>query len=325
MAEDGHRRSGEGASPGGGSDVGGSPSSVKALSSWDTAAEFFNYYSSMKDYVDSLVADSVGQHVHRIAATCPSPIVLDVAGGTGWCAIKVAQRFPQAQITATDFSSAMVEFMKRNIKEAGVANIVAKVMDGQDMKEVGDGSVDVLTCNFGINCFQDRARGWREIQRVLRPGGRAVVVTWMTMSPHLLSQEALAKYDEEEKRRGVDVGVDEKKRRAEAMERLMHMIMGLPSREAVTADLASAGCHFSSVEFYEVRHLWEDMPEGDIEKVTSSRGPYFCGVSPGFKDIVAGRDMQLVMSKLDEVMRSRLNEKRKVAVPWKELFTILTK
>lgn len=97
--------------------------------------------------------------------------VLDVAAGTGALAFLAAQA--GARVLATDFSAAMVEC----IAEAKVANIEARVMDGQAL-DLRDKTFDAVFSIFGVMMFQDWRKGLSEMYRVTKPNGVAVIATW---------------------------------------------------------------------------------------------------------------------------------------------------
>jgi SAM-dependent methyltransferase len=105
----------------------------------------------------------------------PGERLLDVAAGTGSVAFEAARR--GADVLATDFSPGMVEYMRARIAEDGLSNVKAELMDGQALG-LPDNSFDVAASMFGLILFPDRAKGFRELYRILRSGGRAVVVAW---------------------------------------------------------------------------------------------------------------------------------------------------
>jgi SAM-dependent methyltransferase len=103
--------------------------------------------------------------------------VLDIAAGTGAVTLRVAPRADR--VLAVDFARDMLAHLEERIARAGHTNVRTEVMDGQDL-EVDDGSFDAVLSNFGVIFFPDRVRGFSEMHRVLRPGGRAVVTAWST-------------------------------------------------------------------------------------------------------------------------------------------------
>ena len=101
--------------------------------------------------------------------------VLDVATGPGTLAILAARS--GAEVTAVDFSEAMIERLRARAAGEGLSNVRALVGDGQAL-EVPDRAFDAAFSMFGVIFFPDRARGIGEMARVLAPGGRAVVSSW---------------------------------------------------------------------------------------------------------------------------------------------------
>jgi SAM-dependent methyltransferase len=111
----------------------------------------------------------------ELAKLGPDSVVIDVATGPGTLALLIA---PQVKrVDAVDFSSAMLEQLRRAIAEQGVTNVQTSAGDGQAL-EFGDSRYDAAFSMFGLMFFSDRLRGFRELQRVVKPGGVAVVSSW---------------------------------------------------------------------------------------------------------------------------------------------------
>jgi len=101
--------------------------------------------------------------------------ILDVAAGTG--AFSLAAARLGADVLATDFAEGMVEHIQGRIDEVLMHNIETRVMDGQAL-EVDDASYDVSVSIVGLIFFPDIDKGFTELKRVLKPGGRCAVVCW---------------------------------------------------------------------------------------------------------------------------------------------------
>lgn len=101
--------------------------------------------------------------------------VLDVAAGTG--ALSLAAAETGAEVLATDFSPGMASFLADKAKQRGLSNLKVEVMDGQDLS-VEDDSFDAAFSTFGLMMFPDRAAGFREMCRAVKPGGRGAVTVW---------------------------------------------------------------------------------------------------------------------------------------------------
>ncbi|GBG73632.1 hypothetical protein CBR_g16975 [Chara braunii] len=319
----------------GGSPPPPSPGSPSDVSHWEKMAKYFDAFVSLTGHFANVALDHVAEDIQRVIEkkgeddTCHVPVIVDVAGGTGACALEAVRRFPHARVLLTDISDAMLNVARKKIAESGIANVEVKVMDGQDL-EMADGSVDALTCVFGIMFFPDRSRGWREMQRVLRPGGKAAVVTWKTPGPHVLTDEAIAKYDaevegkaKEEEEEGMPRGEE---RQGECLKKTAmddegrKKMLYLSSASAIADDLAAAGCHFSKVETYPSPFVWQGINEGDVDMMCS-----LWKKMPTIENLLTGRDIELLLAKLREVMRARLDENGHVCVPCEALLTVLTK
>jgi ubiquinone/menaquinone biosynthesis C-methylase UbiE len=67
------------------------------------------------------------------------------------------------------------------LRDAGIGNAHAEVMDGQDVK-LPDGSFDVALSDFAVILFPDIERGLAEMHRVLESGGRIALSAWSVLS-----------------------------------------------------------------------------------------------------------------------------------------------
>jgi SAM-dependent methyltransferase len=100
---------------------------------------------------------------------------LDVAAGSGAVTMQMAPKV--RSVLSTDFAEGMLDELRNRVSEAGVDNVEVRQMDGQAL-DLADESVDRVCSNFGLIFFPDRHKGFSEMRRVLRPGGRAVVSGW---------------------------------------------------------------------------------------------------------------------------------------------------
>jgi len=101
--------------------------------------------------------------------------VLDVAAGTGSFSLAAAKL--GADVMATDFAQGMVDHIQKRIDDELIHNIKTCVMDGQAL-DVADASYDISASIVGLIFFPDIAKGFSELKRVLKPGGRCAVVCW---------------------------------------------------------------------------------------------------------------------------------------------------
>lgn len=110
---------------------------------------------------------------HRIGPIEPGETVLDIGSGAGMDLLLSARRSgPRGKVIGIDPTSAMRECAASCAREAGLSEIV-EIRDGTvDNLLVDDASIDVVTSNGVINLTPDKNEAFREIARVMRPGGR---------------------------------------------------------------------------------------------------------------------------------------------------------
>jgi demethylmenaquinone methyltransferase/2-methoxy-6-polyprenyl-1,4-benzoquinol methylase len=99
--------------------------------------------------------------------------ILDVATGTGDLAIALAHAIPTARVTGVDISENMLATGRKKI--SGRDRIELLAGDAEKLN-FDDGTFDAVTVAFGVRNFGDIPRGLTEMGRVLRPGGRCVVL-----------------------------------------------------------------------------------------------------------------------------------------------------
>ena len=103
--------------------------------------------------------------------------ILDVACGTGDSTIAAAKAAAEgSKVIGVDISEGMMALVEGKAVEAGVADrITTEVGDGENLR-FEDGSFDRVTCAFGIRNFENKEKGLCEFHRVLKPGGKAVIL-----------------------------------------------------------------------------------------------------------------------------------------------------
>jgi demethylmenaquinone methyltransferase/2-methoxy-6-polyprenyl-1,4-benzoquinol methylase len=102
--------------------------------------------------------------------------VLDVCCGTGDLSFAIAERVsPGGHVVGCDFSEAMLDLAR---EKAAVREVESVRFEWADALRLpyDDGRFDAVTVGFGVRNFADRDRGLRETARVLKPGGRLVVL-----------------------------------------------------------------------------------------------------------------------------------------------------
>jgi len=112
----------------------------------------------------------------NLFADAPPARLLDVATGTGDFALLAAHVLPQSAIVGVDLSEGMLAAGRRKVAAAGLeARITLQTGDAQSLP-FPDGAFDAATVAFGVRNFESLASGLAEIGRVLKSGGRIVIL-----------------------------------------------------------------------------------------------------------------------------------------------------
>ncbi len=112
----------------------------------------------------------------RLLRADPPAHILDAATGTGDFAILAARLLPRARVTGIDLSEAMLALGRRKAAAAGLAGRVTLRAGDCLALDFPDATFDAATSAFGVRNFASLAGGFRELRRVLKPGGRLVIV-----------------------------------------------------------------------------------------------------------------------------------------------------
>lgn len=110
----------------------------------------------------------------RVALSAAPARVLDVATGTADLALMLKRARPSAEVVGVDFSDAMLAVGRAKVARLGVT---LPLLHGDALAlPFEDGSFDAVTVAYGLRNFADVERGLAEMRRVLRSGGRLVVL-----------------------------------------------------------------------------------------------------------------------------------------------------
>jgi ubiquinone/menaquinone biosynthesis C-methylase UbiE len=99
--------------------------------------------------------------------------VLDIATGGGHTALALAPHV--GEVVATDLTRAMLDAARAFLESRGTRNVSFREADATSLP-FGEGEFDLVTCRIAAHHFPDVAGFVREVLRVLRPGGRALVI-----------------------------------------------------------------------------------------------------------------------------------------------------
>lgn len=114
-----------------------------------------------------------------IAGLRPGEVVLDLGSGGGFdCFIAGPKVGATGRVIGVDMTPDMITKARRNVamyrERTGLENVEFRLGEIENLP-AADASVDVVISNCVLNLSPDKARVWKEMARVLRPGGRAAV------------------------------------------------------------------------------------------------------------------------------------------------------
>lgn len=117
--------------------------------------------------------------IDQLVSLSPKTI-LDVATGTGDFAILSAMKLQPQSLVGIDISDGMMDIGRQKVKERGLGSVVSFKKEDCLNLSFSENTFDAITVAFGIRNFQDLDRGLKNMYRVLKQGGKVVIVELTT-------------------------------------------------------------------------------------------------------------------------------------------------
>jgi demethylmenaquinone methyltransferase/2-methoxy-6-polyprenyl-1,4-benzoquinol methylase len=144
------------------------------------SGEMFDAIAARYDLLNRVISLGVDQRWRRRMVEAiearPGHRVLDLATGTADVAIQVAKKHPDTTIVGLDPSAKMLEVGRDKIAAGSLATRVSLELGDAQQLPFEDASFDASVMAFGIRNVPDRGAALREMARVVRPGGRVVIL-----------------------------------------------------------------------------------------------------------------------------------------------------
>lgn len=143
---------------------------------WQVAAEpWYRWGPTLEDWLGEATGAMLDMAEVRAGGR-----VLDVAAGAGGQTRMAARRVgPHGNVLATDISESILAFAEQTAREAGLANVTTRVMDGERL-DVPDASFDAVISRVGFIYFPDQHAAFVGMRRALKPGGRLAGIVYST-------------------------------------------------------------------------------------------------------------------------------------------------
>ena len=146
----------------------------------EQVAEMFDDIAHRYDFMNRLLSAGIDKGWRRKAlrelAVDRPQTLLDVATGTAGVALMAADVLAPKRIVGVDISEGMLELGRKKVREAGLESTIELRTGDSESLGFSDETFDAATVSFGVRNFADLEKGLREIRRVLKTGGRLVVL-----------------------------------------------------------------------------------------------------------------------------------------------------
>ncbi|MBT8046920.1 MAG: bifunctional demethylmenaquinone methyltransferase/2-methoxy-6-polyprenyl-1,4-benzoquinol methylase UbiE [Xanthomonadales bacterium] len=142
-----------------------------------------------------LMNDLMSLGVHRLwkrdftanSGISPGDRVLDLAGGTGDIAALLTKKVGSAgRVVLSDINEAMLDVGRRRLEDQGIVGNVSYAIANAEHLPFDGGEFDAVTIAFGLRNVTDKEAALSEMRRVLRPGGKALILEFSTVQPEPL-------------------------------------------------------------------------------------------------------------------------------------------
>lgn len=143
-------------------------------------AEMFDQIAFRYDFLNRFLSGGIDIYWRKKAIAQLKPLdpknILDVATGTADLAL-TANKYLQAEtITGIDISNGMLELGRRKIEKAGLSHKIKLIQADSEALPFPNDHFDAVTVAFGVRNFENLNTGLKEMFRVLKPGGRLVIL-----------------------------------------------------------------------------------------------------------------------------------------------------
>jgi ubiquinone/menaquinone biosynthesis C-methylase UbiE len=126
--------------------------------------------TTLPDYYETVARD-----VMAFCGPSDGRVWVDLGSGAGGLGLALLEKLPQSTLVLIDPDPESLARAVKAARERGLGARVVAVVGSAEAIPVPDDSVDVVISRGSIYFWQDRAQGLREVWRVLRPGGRAMI------------------------------------------------------------------------------------------------------------------------------------------------------
>lgn len=156
-------------------------------------ADVFHSVAAKYDVMNDLMSFGVHRLWKRftidMSGVRPGNTVLDLAGGTGDLTKKFSKIVgPQGKVVLADINSSMLEVGRERLTDQGYVGNIEYVQANAECLPFADNTFDVITIAFGLRNVTDKDSALRSMARVLKPGGRLLVLEFSKPTNPVMSK-----------------------------------------------------------------------------------------------------------------------------------------
>lgn len=146
----------------------------------------FHSVSPRYDLMNDLMSLGLHRFWKRVtvaqARLAPGEAVLDLAGGTGDLALLLIKRYPQAQVYLADINYSMLVQGRKKLLNVGICKEIHYIQTNGEVLPFPENHFHCVTIGFGLRNFTHKDKALQEMYRVLKPGGRALVLEFSKLN-----------------------------------------------------------------------------------------------------------------------------------------------
>ena len=166
---------------------------VKTAEKAGRVREVFDSVAAQYDLMNDLMSGGLHRLWKRftieLSAVRFGQTVLDIAGGTGDLAAKFSKLVgADGKVILADINAAMLSVGRDRLIDKGALSNIDVVQADAQFLPFEDNSIDCITIAFGLRNVTDKAKALRSMHRVLKPGGRVLVLEFSKPTSPLLSK-----------------------------------------------------------------------------------------------------------------------------------------
>ena len=166
---------------------------VKMAEKAGRVREVFDSVAAQYDLMNDLMSGGLHRLWKRftieLSAVRSGQTVLDIAGGTGDLAAKFSKLVgADGKVILADINAAMLSVGRDRLIDKGALSNIDVVQADAQFLPFDDNSIDCITIAFGLRNVTDKAKALRSMHRVLKPGGRVLVLEFSEPTSPLLSK-----------------------------------------------------------------------------------------------------------------------------------------